>query len=71
MPYKTLLLSALALLTSATAPVLQAQDKPIRLIVPYAAGEPVPSTPEEFGAFMAKERSKYEGLVKASGARVD
>ncbi|WP_296444166.1 Bug family tripartite tricarboxylate transporter substrate binding protein [Rhodoferax sp. UBA5149] len=33
--------------------------------------EPVPSTPEEFGAFMQSERSKYEGLVKASGARVD
>ena len=33
--------------------------------------EPVPTTPEEFGAFMAKERAKYEGLVKASGARVD
>ena len=33
--------------------------------------EPVASTPEEFGAFMSKERAKYEGLVKASGARVD
>ena len=33
--------------------------------------EPVPSTPEEFGAFMKSERAKYEGLVKASGARVD
>jgi tripartite-type tricarboxylate transporter receptor subunit TctC len=33
--------------------------------------EPVPSTPEEFGALMKMERSKYEGLVKASGARVD
>ncbi len=33
--------------------------------------EPVPCTPEEFGAFMASERAKYEGLVKASGARVD
>ena len=33
--------------------------------------EPVPSTPDEFGAFMKSERAKYEGLVKASGARVD
>lgn len=33
--------------------------------------EPAPTTPEEFGTFMKKERSKYEGLVKASGARVD
>ncbi|MCJ7800560.1 MAG: tripartite tricarboxylate transporter substrate binding protein, partial [Polaromonas sp.] len=33
--------------------------------------EPVASTPEQFGAFMASERSKYEKVVKASGARVD
>ncbi len=33
--------------------------------------EPVPSTPEEFGALMNNERAKYEKLVKASGARVD
>ena len=33
--------------------------------------EPAPSTPEEFGVFLKKELSKYEGLVKASGARVD
>jgi tripartite-type tricarboxylate transporter receptor subunit TctC len=33
--------------------------------------EPAPTTPEEFGTFMKKERSKYEGLVKASEARVD
>ena len=33
--------------------------------------EPAPSTPEEFGTFMKSERSKYEILVKASGARVD
>ena len=33
--------------------------------------EPAPSTPEAFGAFMQKERAKYERLVKVSGARVD
>ncbi len=33
--------------------------------------DPAPTTPEEFGAFMKNERLKYEGLVKASGARVD
>jgi tripartite-type tricarboxylate transporter receptor subunit TctC len=33
--------------------------------------EPVPSTPEEFGAFMKSELAKYEQVVKASGAHVD
>ena len=33
--------------------------------------EPVPTSPETFGAFMAAERAKYEPLVKASGATVD
>lgn len=33
--------------------------------------EPVPTTPEQFGAFMKSERAKYEHLVKATGARVD
>ncbi len=44
MKYKTLLLSALALFTAATAPMAQAQGKPIRLIVPYAAGGPLDIT---------------------------
>ncbi len=33
--------------------------------------EPVPSSPEEFGAFMKAELAKYEKVVKASGAKVD
>jgi tripartite-type tricarboxylate transporter receptor subunit TctC len=33
--------------------------------------EPVPTTPEQFGAFMKKELNRYEPVVKASGARVD
>ena len=33
--------------------------------------EPVPTTPEAFGTLMANERAKYQGLVKATGARVD
>ncbi len=33
--------------------------------------EPVATTPEQFDAFMASERSKYQKLVKASGATVD
>jgi tripartite-type tricarboxylate transporter receptor subunit TctC len=33
--------------------------------------EPVPTSPEAFGVFMAAERTKYEQVVKASGATVD
>jgi tripartite-type tricarboxylate transporter receptor subunit TctC len=33
--------------------------------------EPVPTTPEQFDAFMAAERAKYQAVVKASGATVD
>jgi tripartite-type tricarboxylate transporter receptor subunit TctC len=33
--------------------------------------EPAPSTPEQFDDFMKRERSKYERMVKISGATVD
>ncbi|MFY9511960.1 MAG: tripartite tricarboxylate transporter substrate binding protein [Rubrivivax sp.] len=33
--------------------------------------EPSPTTPEQFGAFVKTELAKYEGVVKASGAKVD
>ena len=33
--------------------------------------EPVPSSPEEFGNFLKAELSKYEKVVKLSGAKVD
>lgn len=33
--------------------------------------DPVPTTPEQFDAFMAAERAKYQQVVKASGAKVD
>ena len=33
--------------------------------------EPAPSTPEQFDEFMKRERSKYERVVKISGAKVD
>ena len=33
--------------------------------------EPVPTSPEAFGALMAAERAKYEPVVKATGATVD
>lgn len=33
--------------------------------------EPAPGTPQAFGAFLQKERTKYERVVKLSGAQVD
>jgi tripartite-type tricarboxylate transporter receptor subunit TctC len=33
--------------------------------------EPAPTTPEQFAAFMERERAKYERVVKLSGAKVD
>ncbi len=33
--------------------------------------EPMAGTPEQFGAFVKRELAKYEGVVKASGAKVD
>jgi tripartite-type tricarboxylate transporter receptor subunit TctC len=33
--------------------------------------EPAPTTPQEFAAFIARERDKYARIVKASGAKVD
>ena len=33
--------------------------------------EPVPSTPEQFGALMKGELAKYQAVVKATGAKVD
>jgi len=33
--------------------------------------EPVPGSPEQFGAFMKKELARYESVVRATGARVD
>lgn len=44
MNYKTFLIGTLACLACATAPLAQAQNKPIRLVVPYAPGGPIDVT---------------------------
>ena len=33
--------------------------------------EPAPGTPEQFSAFVRTELARYEGVVKASGAKAD
>jgi tripartite-type tricarboxylate transporter receptor subunit TctC len=33
--------------------------------------EPTPTTPEQFDAFLKRERAKYQSIVKLSGAKVD
>ena len=56
-------------LSSAFVTALNAPETKARFAALMA--EPVSSTPEEFGAFMATELAKYEKVVKASGAKVD
>ena len=58
-----------AKLHQAFAAALQTPQTKARFALLLA--EPVASTPEQFGAFMTRERAKYEKVVKASGARVD
>lgn len=59
----------LAKLSQAFVAALNAPETKTRFAALMA--EPVPSTPEQFGAFMKAELAKYEKVVKASGARVD
>ncbi len=56
-------------LSSAFVTALNAPETKARFAALMA--EPVSSTPDEFGAFMATELAKYEKVVKASGAKVD
>ncbi|MCA3238583.1 MAG: Bug family tripartite tricarboxylate transporter substrate binding protein [Curvibacter sp.] len=56
-------------LNQAFVAALQAPETQARFAT--LMGEPVPTTPEAFGAFMKAELAKYEGVVKASGAKVD
>jgi tripartite-type tricarboxylate transporter receptor subunit TctC len=59
----------LARLNQAFVAALNAPETKTRFAALLA--EPVPTSPEAFGAFMAAERAKYEQVVKASGATVD
>jgi tripartite-type tricarboxylate transporter receptor subunit TctC len=58
-----------ARLNQAFVAALQAPETKTRFAGLMA--EPVPTSPEEFGAFMKAELAKYENVVKASGAKVD
>ena len=59
----------LARLNQAFVAALNAPETKTRFAALLA--EPVPTSPEEFGAFMAAERVKYEKVVKSSGASID
>ncbi|PUE52335.1 tripartite tricarboxylate transporter substrate binding protein [Limnohabitans sp. 2KL-51] len=56
-------------LNKAFVAALQAPETKTRFAQLMA--EPVGNTPEQFGAFMKTELTRYETVVKASGARVD
>jgi tripartite-type tricarboxylate transporter receptor subunit TctC len=59
----------IAKLNSAFVAALQSPEAKTRFAALMA--EPVTSSPEEFGGFMKAELSKYEKLVRLSGAKVD
>ena len=56
-------------LNKAFTAALQAPETKSRFATLMA--EPVGNTPDQFGAFMKKELTRYESVVKASGAKVD
>jgi len=59
----------LARLNSAFVAALQAPETKTRFAQLMA--EPVPSTPEQFAGLIQRELKRYEGVVKASGAKAD
>jgi len=59
----------IARLNQAFVAALKAPDTVARFANLMA--EPVPTTPEAFGAFMKSELAKYQAVVKATGAKVD
>jgi tripartite-type tricarboxylate transporter receptor subunit TctC len=61
--------SVIQKLNQAFVQALQAPETKTRFTNLMA--EPVPTTPEAFGQFMRSELSKYELVVKRSGAKVD
>ena len=61
--------ATIARLNKAFTVALKAPETQTRFATLMA--EPVPTTPEQFEAFMASERAKYQQVVKASGAQVD
>ena len=61
--------ATIARLNKAFTEALKAPETQTRFATLMA--EPVPTTPEQFEAFMASERAKYQQVVKASGAQVD
>ena len=56
-------------LNTAFNAALQSPEVKTRFAALFA--EPTPNTPEQFDDFMKRERTKYERLVKLSGAQVD
>ncbi|MDT4862673.1 hypothetical protein FQZ97_973420 [compost metagenome] len=56
-------------LNAAFTQALQSPEVKSRFVLLMA--EPAPSSPEQFGQFMNAERTKYERVVKLSGAKVD
>ena len=60
---------ALVVVEEAVSAALKAPETQARFAALFA--EPVPTTPEQFGAFMKAELAKYEQVVKATGAKVD
>lgn len=59
----------IAQLNAAFGKALQSAD--VKTKFAGLMAEPAPSTPQAFGDFMARERAKYERVVKLSGAKVD
>jgi tripartite-type tricarboxylate transporter receptor subunit TctC len=47
------------------------KDRDVRTLMEKDGSEPLGSTPEEFGAYLAREIEKFAKVIKASGARAD